>query len=315
MRIVLLGEQATGKSSLLVALYGALLHRRAGALRIERSLDDLEFLSGGLAAHARFQPVPRTEVDSDSRVVLELSRNGRRMTIELPDRSGELMRTTIDRRLWDPHLLALARTADAAMLFLRADWLAPADEAEPAQSQAGDAASGEPAAWAADEPGTWSAPDTEPLAAYDDPFLVPPAMERGEPLRSAQPNPEPEDWAPSDMPLDVRAVDLLQETLEKRSKTLPVAVIVSAWDGAGNHADAPAIWLAERAPLLAQFLEANADRLPHEVFGVSAQGGDFSANGKPHADPEDPWDRAFLLHGGGTPGTLASPVEWLLDGV
>jgi len=49
---MLLGEQATGKSSMLVALYGALINRRAGDLRIVRTVDDVEFLSRGLLAFA-----------------------------------------------------------------------------------------------------------------------------------------------------------------------------------------------------------------------------------------------------------------------
>ena len=62
MRIVLLGEQATGKSSLLVALYGALVNHRAGEVRIARTVDDVEFLSNGLEAFGRRESAWRTEL-------------------------------------------------------------------------------------------------------------------------------------------------------------------------------------------------------------------------------------------------------------
>ena len=123
MRIVLLGEQATGKSSMLVALYGALLHRRAGEMRIVRTDEDVEFLSRGLEALGRFESVRRTEADADARVALAVSHSSGTVTIEMPDRSGDQVRNMIDTRLWDPQLQRHVVAADAAMLFLRADWL------------------------------------------------------------------------------------------------------------------------------------------------------------------------------------------------
>jgi hypothetical protein len=308
MRIVLLGEPATGKSSMLVALYGALLHRRAGALRIERPLEDVEFLSSGLEAHGRLRSVRRTELDADSRLALALSRDRQSLTIELPDRSGELVRTTLDRRLWDPHLLALVSTADGAMLFLRSDWLAPAPpvEAPPPDLLGDDTATPVSDGPPADVPSDAAvelrelvhAEPAQPGAATQAPGLE----ERGAPAS----------WEPSQMPIDVRSVDLLQAALAHRTDRLPVAVIASAWDCAGaGHA--PAQWLAAQAPLLAQFLDANSRQLPHHVFGVSAQGADFGTNGTHPADPDDPWDRAFLVRADGTAGTLAAPIEWLLD--
>ena len=123
MRIVLLGEQATGKSSMLVALYGALLHRRAGEMRIVRTDEDVEFLSRGLEALGRFESVRRTEADADARVALAVSHSSGTVAIEMPDRSGDQVRNMIDTRLWDPQLQRHVVAADAAMLFLRADWL------------------------------------------------------------------------------------------------------------------------------------------------------------------------------------------------
>jgi hypothetical protein len=278
MRFVLLGEQATGKSSLLVALYGALVNRRAGDLRIVRTVDDVEFLSRGLLAFGRQESLRRTEVDSDARLLVELAREDQVVTLDIPDRSGELLKHMLDTRVWDPDLLAQIGPAAGAMLFLRADLLAPEPSPQVAPVDPGSGA---------EEPGT----PVEP--------------EAGEP-----------GWSPALMPADARAVDLLQSLLDQRSEPLPLAIIVSAWDrvnGALSPSLSPSDWLAERVWLLDQYLASNADRLPHAVFGVSAQGGDFSTGLPGELVAEDPWDRAYLVDPHGRRDTLASPILWLLD--
>ena len=271
MRVVLLGEQATGKSSLLVALYGALVNRRADSTSIVRTIDEVAFLSRGLAALGRRESVRRTEVDAHARLLVELAHGGAVVTIELPDRSGEILRNMIEARIWDPDLRRQVGDAAAAMLFLRADHFEPAAPAAPDHD------------------------DDSGLAP------VPPA---------------PTVWSPAQMPPDVRAVDLLQAVLEERPTALPLAVIVSAWDlVADAAAQAPPVWLSQRAPLLDQFLSIHSGQLPHAVFGVSAQGGDFADRSFDDADRADPWDRAFLIGPDGVRRTLAEPIRWLIDEV
>jgi len=274
MKIVLLGEPATGKSSLLVALYGALVNRRAGETRIVRTIDDVEFLSRGLQALGRRESVRRTEVDTHARLMIELAHNGTAVSMEMPDRSGELLKHMIDARMWDPELRRQLAEAAGAMLFLRADQLE--HSAEPASD------GHEPAEAAA-------------TSAQDD---------------------APAPWTPAQMPLDVRAVDLLQTVLEERSTALPLAVIVSAWDRVGGRtAPPPPVWLAQHVSLLEQVLATHTGQLPHRVFGVSAQGGDFIGGPGVAAAAEDPWDRAFLIGPDGADRTLAEPIRWLIDAV
>ena len=121
MRIVLLGEQATGKSSLLVALYGALVNHRAGGLRLVRTVDEVQFLSRGLQAFGRRESVQRTDLDSDARLVVDLARGDQIVGVEVPDRSGELLKHMLDSRVWEPDLHRQIGLAAGAMLFLRAD--------------------------------------------------------------------------------------------------------------------------------------------------------------------------------------------------
>ena len=269
MRFVLLGEQATGKSSLLVALYGALVNHRAGDLRIVRTVDEVEFLSRGLQAFGQRHSVRRTAVDSDERLLIELARGDRTVTLDLPDRSGELLKHMLDARVWDPELRRQLAAASGALLFLRADQATSSET-------------------------TYA---STPL----------PDGEGNGPATTAVP------WTPAQMPADVRAVDLLQELLEERSGAFPLVVVISAWDAVDAGRLGPRDWLAERAPLLEQFLTSNGQQLPNAVFGVSAQGADFNGGLADGMADQDPWDRSFVVGEGGIRGTLAEPLLWLLD--
>ena len=270
MRIVLLGEQATGKSSLLVALYGALVNHRAGELRLVRTVDEVQFLSRGLQAFGRRESVQRTDVDSDARLVVDVARGEQLVGVELPDRSGELLKNMLDSRVWDPDLQRQIGLAGGAMLFLRVDRAGATSEAVAALLEPGDAES--------------DRADSSEVA-----------------------------WTPVLMPADVRTVDLLEAVLDVHADRLPLAIILSAWDRANPPAPPPASWLAEQMPLLEQFLGAHAERLPHVVFGVSAQGGDFAVGLADELADEDPWDRGFVVRPDGARGTLSEPVLWLLD--
>ena len=83
-------------------------------------------------------------------------------------------------------------------------------------------------------------------------------------------------WHPSDTSTQVELVELLQFVLLLRDSIgrLPVAGIISAWDLI-RGAVPPAEWFADRLPLLSQFLQANSEDVPFQVYGISAQGGDL----------------------------------------
>jgi Double-GTPase 1 len=272
MRIVLLGEQATGKSSLLVALYGALVNRRAGELRLIHTVDEVEFLSRGLQAFGRRESIQRTDLDSDARLLVDVARGDEVVTIDLPDRSGELLKHMLDARIWEPDLHHQISLAGGAMLFLRADRAVSKQTVDAFAETLGGSAEQRDAA------------ESEPMP-----------------------------WSPALMPADARTVDLLQVVLDARSDPLPVAIIVSAWDRVGSPPPRPAAWLAREMPLLEQFLTSNPERLPHAVFGVSAQGGDFAAGLASELVEEDPWDRAYVVRPDETRGTPSAPILWLLE--
>jgi len=334
MKFVLLGEQASGKSSLLVAFYGSLVNRRAGEMELVRTIDDVGFLSDGLESFGRRESLRRTEIDTQARLAIEVAHHGSHYDIELPDRSGEMLRHMLDRRIWDPELQRQVSDAAGAMLFLRADQL-PSIEADPGASPASaptpafdlwrtdvELAFTQPSAhesvvtarMAGVEPGPFGVPRAEPFGDFELTPSPQPAPPSPAPPDEPQDS-EPEPWSPALMPPDVRTVDLLQALLEERSDTFPLAVVVSAWDRAPARAALPSAWLADRVPLLEQFLTSHEGQLPHAIFGVSAQGEDFEDAALGPAGSEDPWDRAFVIGPDGSRATFSDPFAWLIDAV
>src|SRR5678815_1113600 len=116
-------------------------------------------------------------------------------------------------------------------------------------------------------------------------------------------------------------VDAIQELSQtSRREALPIAVVVSAWDEVEGLT--PIEWLHARVPLLAQFLEANSERFPSAIFGVSVQGAEFfdpkddeEAEGitvEIAADEPDPWDRAICVDADGSEAELVAPLVWAI---
>ncbi|HSS03567.1 MAG TPA: hypothetical protein VLK89_00065 [Solirubrobacterales bacterium] len=130
-------------------------------------------------------------------------------------------------------------------------------------------------------------------------------------------------WEPSMMPTDVSMVDALQEMSQASGRdSFPVAVVISAWDEVETIT--PHEWMRARVPLLAQYLEANSERLPFAVFGASVQGSAFR---EPKDDEEastmmvdidaaepDPWDRATCVDAEGKAVELVAPLVWVIGG-
>jgi hypothetical protein len=277
MRVALLGEQATGKSSYLVALYGALENHCAEPLKLERVLDEVGFLNRGLEAMMQEERVGRTDVDSEAALSIELTAPGGRVELHAPDRSGELLKAMINGRAWDPELLESLDALDGALLFVHVLRLDPGRTAD----------------------------EVAELLGQDRETGSEPAADDADPVP----------WSPSLMPGDVRIVDVLQAIMDRRSRPLPIAIVISAWDWVDPQTHHPAEWLETRAPLLSQFLANRHVEFPSAVFGVSAQGFDFRHASSASQDVRnmDPWQRASTVDSTGDPTGLGAPIAWLAE--
>jgi hypothetical protein len=141
-------------------------------------------------------------------------------------------------------------------------------------------------------------------------------------------NPVP--WHPRLAPTQVQLVDLIQLLCAPPLGSPPrrLGVVLSAWDKVAPEGRTPAEFVAERMPLLHQWLNHAAVAARFRVFGVSAQGGDY----EPDADvktsaqwsPEQvetlrgldrPSDRVLVV-GDGLPADchdITEPITWVMD--
>jgi hypothetical protein len=123
-------------------------------------------------------------------------------------------------------------------------------------------------------------------------------------------------WSPDYPPTQVILVDILQ------TLTMPplgsygrrLAVIISAWDKFENAEITPHKYLRVYLPLLHQFLEYSGKFSDINIFGVSAQGGDFdSLEDAERLKAEDvPSKRIKVVEGDNTHHDLTVPIKWLI---
>ncbi|QMU60791.1 MAG: hypothetical protein GKR92_03425 [Gammaproteobacteria bacterium] len=121
---------------------------------------------------------------------------------------------------------------------------------------------------------------------------------------------------PQNDPTSTILIDLLQNLFIPpiNSKKLRVAVVVSAWDLIEKQ-DAnktPEKWVEERLPLLNQFFYSNDKRLAHKVFGLSAQGGDYTDD-KQELLKIEPANRVKVITSDYEGGDLTQIVKWSMS--
>jgi hypothetical protein len=135
----------------------------------------------------------------------------------------------------------------------------------------------------------------------------------GQPAEGATAPERPEDWELALAPTQVRLADAVQELLRRRgSAPLRLALVLSAWDTQSETGLVPLQWAQRRLALLTQLLDGQ-ESLEWSVFGVSAQGGDFSdAEQRDRLEKIDVSVRATVAHADGSEGGVGAPVRWAL---
>ena len=131
------------------------------------------------------------------------------------------------------------------------------------------------------------------------------------------------DWHPRLAPTQVQVVGLLQLLRQPPLDTGPkrLAIMLSAWDKAIGEGLSPADYLTAKLPLLDQYLQSREDGWSWQIYGLSAQGGDYDSV-SPDADPiaeaerlrnlDSPSDRIRLVESESETNDLTRPLAWLM---
>jgi hypothetical protein len=159
-----------------------------------------------------------------------------------------------------------------------------------------------------------------------EPHLVVNVASQSEALGSSIPSGQELPWSPSLSPTQVKIVELLQllclSPLQIRFRR--IAIVLSAWDKVADEGRTPEEFLAERLPLLDQYLRSGADNWIPRVYGVSAQGADYEKENEKLSDTQlaklqqlraldEPSMRIRVLSQGSESRDLTEPIAWLMS--
>lgn len=129
------------------------------------------------------------------------------------------------------------------------------------------------------------------------------------------------DWEPRMAPTQVQLTDILQVLMNPQFRIGPrrLAILVSAWDAVAEEGLSPSEFVKQRLPLLHQYLVSGRDPWEYEVFGISAQGGEYEDPDKDEEiaetgellDLDRPSDRISVVQKDDESHDLTKPVRWL----
>ena len=275
-RFILIGLPATGKTSYLAALWYLVQHEQvAHKLMLDRLEGDNKYLNQISSAWLLCQPVPRTPTDSEKVVsmILKEVASGRTITVTFPDLSGESFSLQWTARQITTGYDNFLKTASGGVLFV---------SPEPHKPARIDAA----------------APLVQEMNQADvngDAHMV--------------------EWEASLAPRQVQLVELLQFIAARDYFKPPfrLALVISAWDKLKATGISPAKWFAKEVPLLFQFLESNRNLFEYTIYGVSAQGGEYTTETEKLTEV-DPSERIRVVSSDGRISShdLTEPLLWLM---
>ena len=279
--VLLIGLPATGKTSFLAALWYLVQHSQVvSSLRLDKLEGDSKYLNQISQAWAGYEPVLHTRIDSEKVVsmLLKDTRTGRTVVLTFPDLSGESFTLQWTTRQFTKGYDKFLQEASGAILFIT-----PLYYRKPIRIDMAN-------------------PLVEEIVA---------GKEKQEPVQDTSSPPKP--WNPERAPTQVEVVELLQFICSREYFKPPfrLAVVISAWDQLTDSKKSPLQWLSDEFPLVHQFFESNKGVFETVVFGVSAQGGDYSQAAK--LTEKVPSERIQVIGSNiHNPYDLTEPLQWLM---
>jgi Double-GTPase 1 len=133
-------------------------------------------------------------------------------------------------------------------------------------------------------------------------------------------------WDPRLSPTQIQLVEFLQ-LLRLPPLNLSfnrMAIVLSAWDKVEAEGRSPEVFLAERMPLLQQYLDSKIDGWAWKVYGVTAQGGDYEKDDEPFTGAQlvrlnelkaldEPSLRIKVVSNTPASSDLTEPISWLMN--
>jgi Double-GTPase 1 len=272
----MIGFPAAGKTTYAVVFYQSCEAGLDGMEITNYGVGNRQYLNQQADKLAACESLERTSQQQrhELRLRIKLADPAPERELVMPDHSGEFLRDSMSSRVLDERLSELVENTDALMLFVRSDHLVAPETLQDFNSALRNAG---------DEPA-------------------------GEPAPEA-----PEAWEVGFACSQARLTDVAQEIIGLRNgRHLRLVVVLSAWDTQLEAGLAPAEWAARTLPLLVSFLN-NEPTIEWEVFGVSAQGGDFNGTAVDALKAIPVEQRPKVQRRDGTSQGIGAPLRWALE--
>lgn len=247
----MIGMPSSGKTTYLVSLINMLILGEQDTLLRLRNCDipeGMENIQTEIENFNKFQPVGRTIRATVGWLEIPLfDRQGNNVQLRVPDLSGEIFQDLVSERRLKKDIATHLQMSDVLLFFLNIDTIGE-DLRIPL---------GEKTAMAIIEQ-DYETQVVEAGRTY--------STETGS--------------GKSGRVTQADLVELLQCVLFLAEKQIKVKVIISAWDSIEKRLEpedrVPNKCIEKFLPLFFQFLHSNSDRIDDEIWGVSAQGFDFT---------------------------------------
>jgi hypothetical protein len=287
IKLLVIGLPQAGKTTFLAAFWHLLLSNEvADSLHLAELQPTRDHLNSIARVWRQWKPLPRTTLPKERVITLNVQIPGSPVIYEMtvPDASGEAFKRIFETRRCSAEFESLASEASGVMLFVHPRQAIPPQRIDV---------------------------DVDKLSDIIDESLGPsgPINEDSSDASSI----ESLKWHPKYAAYQSKLVDLLQVARRIRGeRATRLSVVISAWDLCELEHLTPPAWVEQRLPLLFQYLEANADLCPYEVYGVSAQGAELNDPGT-LVESIRSSERIKVVFGGVVSHDLTLPVRGLLS--
>lgn len=292
---LVIGLPSSGKTTFIAALWHTVTNDEVpGALKLEKLHGDSKHLNAIKSAWIKCCPVDRT-ISSDEIVSMRLTHpdNNESVELHLPDISGESFNSQWKDRKWKQSYDDLVKESKGALLFIhphKTESMERIDHADALLSELGEEFNN-----------SEDQTEQERTTSHNIP------EKKTEDFSS--------NWNPDKASTQVKLVELLQfAALRLNSDSeFRIAVIISAWDILLDKRVSPEKWLNSRVPLLSQYLKANSEQFPFKVYGISAQGAEYSdeKNIDLHFSLNQS-ERILVVEDGAESNDITKPVKWVM---
>jgi hypothetical protein len=273
--VAVVGFQSAGKSTYLGAFFIACEYGADDMSIATYGDGNREYLNGLADELASLTRLERTPQTEPGHIdlTLRLTADDEARRLVIPDLSGELLRESMNNRVLDPTLETLLMETDSILLFVRADRIVPVRR----------------------------------LADFAAAMKT-----AGEEISGEAAAEDRDSWSIELAPTQARLTDVVQEILElKEGADIRLGLVISAWDMRPTAGETPRQWVGRELPLVLQALDASG--IVWEVFGVSAQGGDFGNDAdRERLESTELAERAAVELADGNPAGIGARVRWAL---